>query len=263
MSTVLLKRHEQIGVVELNRPARLNAISTGLCIDLHEVLQQVALDKNIRVIVLCGAGRAFCAGDDLKEFDQQTANPAATRKHIESIQKITRDMMFMDKLVIGAVQGYAVGGGFEWMLNCDMVVAGEDLIAFFPEMEWGQFVTGGVTHLLPQAIGYQQAMELLVLGERQTAQGLKSRGLVNWVVPVSEVMERAIDVANRAAAKSAFSTGALKRLMTRGISADLGRALDLEEEITIASFATEEARARSENFPVGEAASTSSSQGKG
>lgn len=250
MSSVTIARDARIGIVELNRPERLNAISTALCEELHDALRAVADDDEVGVVVLCGAGRAFCAGDDLKEFAQQTASPAATRRHIESIQQITRDLMFMDKLVIGAVQGYAVGGGFEWMLNCDMVVAAQDLVAFFPEMEWGQFVTGGVTHLLPQAIGYQRAMELLVLGERKNARDLLELGLVNQVVPVEEARASAMDVARRAASKSAFSTGALKRLLTRGLSGDLGRALDLEEEITIESFATAEARERSEKFPV-------------
>ncbi len=240
MSSVTIARDARIGIVELNRPERLNAISTALCEELHDALRAVADDDEVGVVVLCGAGRAFCAGDDLKEFAQQTASPAATRRHIESIQQITRDLMFMDKLVIGAVQGYAVGGGFEWMLNCDMVVAAQDLVAFFPEMEWGQFVTGGVTHLLPQAIGYQ----------RKNARDLLELGLVNQVVPVEEARASAMDVARRAASKSAFSTGALKRLLTRGLSGDLGRALDLEEEITIESFATAEARERSEKFPV-------------
>ncbi len=250
MSSVSLGRDDRIAIVELNRPDRLNAISTSLCVDLHETLRAVAADDDIDVILLCGAGRAFCAGDDLKEFAQQTANAAATRRHIESIQAITRDLMFMDKLVIGAVQGYAVGGGFEWMLNCDMVVAADDLVAFFPEMQWGQFVTGGVTHLLPQSVGYQRAMELLVLGERKSAQELHALGLVNWIVPVGDARGKALEVAKRAASKSTFSTGALKRLLTRGLSGTLGRALDLEEEITIESFATPEARARSEDFPV-------------
>ena len=132
-------------------------------------------DAAVGAIVLAGAGRAFCAGDDLKEFGQQSADPAATEAHIRGIQQITRDIMFAEKVVVGAVQGYAVGGGFEWMLNCDLVVAADDLVAFFPEMEWAQFTTGGVTHLLPLAVGHQRAMELLVLGERQPAR------LASWV----------------------------------------------------------------------------------
>lgn len=250
MSFVDFRKQGHIGTVTLSRPDRLNAISTTLASDLHDALFAVSADPDIRVIVLSGEGRAFCAGDDLKEFDLQTASDAATVRHIEAIQRITRDLMFCDKLVVGAVHGFAVGGGFEWMLNCDLIVASEDLVAFFPETEWGQFPTGGVTHLLPQAIGYQQAMELLVLGERQTAQALLHRGLVNWVVRREDMMAKALEVAGIAAAKSPFSVSRLKRLLTRDISGGLGRALDLEETITIKAFKTPEARARSSNFPT-------------
>lgn len=250
MSFIEIDRQGHIAMVTLNRPERLNAISTTLSNDLHEALFQVTGDPEVRVVVLGGNGRAFCAGDDLKEFDLQTADDAATVRHIQAIQRITRDLMFSDKLVVGAIQGFAVGGGFEWLLNCDLVVASDDLVAFFPELEWGQFPTGGVTHLLPQAVGHQLAMELLVLGERQSAQTLHARGLVNWVVPREEVRAKALEVATVAAGKSPFSLSRLKRLMTRGISPYLGRALDLEEHITIESFKTAEARARSANFPV-------------
>lgn len=143
MSFVDFRKQGHIGTVTLNRPDRLNAISTTLASDLHDALFAVSADPDIRVIVLSGEGRAFCAGDDLKEFDLQTASDAATVRHIEAIQRITRDLMFCDKLVVGAVHGFAVGGGFEWMLNCDLIVASEDLVAFFPETEWGQFPTGG------------------------------------------------------------------------------------------------------------------------
>lgn len=239
-----------IAKVTLNRPERLNAISTTLTSELHDVLFDVNNNPEVRVIILSGNGRAFCAGDDLKEFELQTASKAATVKHIENIQRITRDLMFSDKLVVGAVHGFAVGGGFEWMLNCDLVVAADDLVAFFPETEWGQFPTGGVTSLLPQAIGHQHAMELLVLCERQSAQSLLKRRLVNWVVPRAEMMKKAEEVALMAASRSPFSVAALKRLMTREISTDLERALSLEERVTIAAFETDEARARSANFPT-------------
>lgn len=250
MSFVSVTKEGAVATVLLNRPERMNAISTTMTSDLHSALFDVNNDDAVRVIVLTGAGRAFCAGDDLKEFAQQTADDAAIVRHIEGIQRITRDLMFSDKLVVGAVHGFAVGGGFEWMLNCDLIVADQDLVAFFPEMEWGQFPTGGVIHLLPVAIGYQQAMELLVLGERQSALDLKTRGLVNWVVPKGEMLIKAKAVAEAVATKSSFSVSTLKKLMTRGVSGHLGRALDLECEATIAAFKTDEARARSSGFPT-------------
>ena len=250
MSYVTTSRDGHVAKVTLNRPDRLNAISTTLTEELHAVLFAVSNDPMVRVIIFSGNGRAFCAGDDLKEFELQTQSKAATVTHIENIQRITRDLMFSDKLVVGAVHGFAVGGGFEWMLNCDLVVASEDLVAFFPETDWGQFPTGGVTALLPQAVGHQQAMELLVLGERQSAQSLVNRCLVNWVVPANQVMAKAEEVARQASARSPFSVAGIKRLLTREISPDLERALSLEERVTIAAFETEEAKARSANFPT-------------
>lgn len=250
MSTVKYVTEGAIAWVTLDRPARLNAISTQLAADLHTVLVQAASDDEVRVIILTGNGRAFCAGDDLKEFDLQTASPEATATHIRAIQQITRDLMSCDKLVVGAVQGYAVGGGFEWMLNCDLVVAATDLVAFFPELEWGQFPTGGITHLLPSLIGHQRAMQMFVLGERQSAQALLDLGLVNWVVEPDELRAKARQVAQEAASKSAFSLSQLKRLVVRGSLPDLDALLDEEEAITIRSFKTQEAHERSANFPT-------------
>ena len=88
------------------------------------------------MILFTGAGRAFCAGDDLEEFDLQTEDYKAIERHITGIQQITKDLMFSPKLVVGAVHGFAVGGGFEWLLNCDLSVAADDLVAFFRRWPW-------------------------------------------------------------------------------------------------------------------------------
>ncbi len=248
MSTVLLERRGVIGVVTLNRPERLNAMSTTLCRDLAARLEEANADESVRAIVLTGAGRAFCAGDDLKEFDLQTASLEASRAHIAAIQSCTRALMGSGKVVVGALHGYAVGGGFEWLINCDMIVAADDLVAFFPEMDWGQFVTGGVTHWLPLAVGHQRAMELMVLGERHSAGDLHRLGLVNWVVPRPEMLPRALAVAAKVAAKSAFSVSRLKRLMVSGLDDRLERALKAEEAITVEAFQRGEAAERVKKF---------------
>lgn len=249
MSTfVTLSIDRRIAHVRLNRPERLNAISGSLLDDLHVVLREAQASPDADVIILSGEGRAFCAGDDLKEFGSQTQTPAATRHHIERIQQITRDLMFGSKPVVGAIHGYAVGGGFEWLLNCDMVVASEELICFFPEMDWGQFVTGGVTFLLPQAVGHQRAMELWLLGERQTAAALHQLGLVNRVVRRDELMATALSLALQIAGKSSFSVQRLKRLVTTQLHPQLAAALEIEQDAAIASFATEDAAIRVKKF---------------
>lgn len=248
MSYAKLDRQGDIGVVTLNRPERLNAIGAELLDDLHEVLREAQSAPDLKVLVLTGAGRAFCAGDDLKDFQRQTESPANIRHHVERIQQISRDLMFGEKPVVGAIHGYAVGGGFEWLLNCDVVVASEDLCCFFPEMDWGQFVTGGVTHLLPQAVGHQKAMELWLLGERQSSRDLLDLRLVNWVVPREAMMQKAMEVATAIASKSAFSVGRLKTLLTTQLQTRIATALELEQAAAIACFGTDEAATRVRKF---------------
>lgn len=237
----------RVSVVTLNRPERLNAISGDLLVDLHAALVQAQADPATGAIVLTGAGRAFCAGDDLKEFDQQSESPAAIALHCERIQQITRDLMFGPKLVVGAVHGYAVGGGFEWVLNCDLVLAGDSLMAFFPEMALGHFVTGGVTHLLPQSLGHQRTMELIVLGERQDAQALLRLGLANRVLPDAQLLPAALAMAEQIASRSAGATARLKRVLT-GPQAGLSGALDQESQAAQACFADPDTAARIAGF---------------
>lgn len=153
MKYATLKAEGPVSIVSLNRPERLNAIGQELLHDFHEALVQAQADSSTQVILLKGEARAFCAGDDLKEFESQTVSAEAIARTCSDIQQITRDLMFGDKWVVGAMHGYAVGGGFEWMLNCDLVVAADNLVCFFPEMQLGHFATGGVTHLLPQILG--------------------------------------------------------------------------------------------------------------
>jgi len=248
MSYATVSTRGAVSVVTLNRPERLNAISGELLEDLHLALDQVNQDAATHAIVITGEGRAFCAGDDLKEFDKQSENDASIRLHIDRIQRITRDLMFNDKPVIGAIHGFAVGGGFEWLLNCDLVVAADDLVCFFPEMEWGQFVTGGVTYLLPQAVGYQRAMELWLLGDRHTAQQLLALGVVNRVVTRELLLETALGLAQRVASRSRLSVSRLKRLVNRELSSTLAHSLDLETDATIDAFKSPDAAQRVSAF---------------
>ena len=231
MNYVNLTTEGPVSIVTLNRPERLNAIGLELLKDLHQALTDAQTDPQTRAIVLTGAGRAFCAGDDLKELPPQPASTASVAEMCERIQQITRDIMFGPKLVIGAVRGFAVGGGFEWLLNCDMVVAADDLEAFFPEMALGHFVTGGVTHLLPQALGHQRAMELIVLGERLSGAALHALGLVNRVLPT------ALRIATEVASRSRLATSQLKKLMTTQLSSQLTGALEQERQAALACFA--------------------------
>jgi enoyl-CoA hydratase/carnithine racemase len=248
VSFVTLERRRPIGIVTLNRPERLNAMSRAVVRDTEAAFRQANADPEVEVIVFTGAGRAFCAGDDLKEFGEQAATPRSIREHIEGIQAVTRAMMMSDKVVVGAIHGYAVGGGFEWLCNCDMVVAADDLVAFFPEMSLGQFVTGAVTHLLPQTVGYQRAMRLMVLGERHSARELEAMGLVGWVVPRDAMLAKSMEIAAKVAEKSRYSVGKLKRLLVEGLDDRVERALRHEGVITETTFSRGEAAERARKF---------------
>ena len=243
-SYVRLARDGPVSVVTLDRPERLNAIGTALLADLHRALVEAQADTATGAIVLTGAGRAFCAGDDLKEFAEQAASAETVARTCDAIQQITRDIMFGPKLVIGAVHGYAVGGGFEWVLNCDLVVAADDLVALFPEMALGHFVTGGVTHLLPLVVGHQRAMELFVLGERHDARALQRLGLVNRVVPLADMLPAAMELAAQVASRSRRATALLKRVLTSGNGPQISAALEQERQAAMACFTDAETARR-------------------
>src|SRR5687767_8471372 len=131
--------------ISLNRPHRLNAIVPELLEHLIAAVDQANRDAKVGAIVLTGEGRAFCAGDDLKEFKAQAENETATTAYIERIQDITRALMLGERPVVGAIRGWAAGGGLEWVINCDFAVAAQGTRFFFPEIGLGVFVTGGVT----------------------------------------------------------------------------------------------------------------------
>lgn len=247
MSYATLATDGPVSIVTLNRPERLNAIGSRLLADLHAALTEAQADPATRAIVLTGAGRSFCAGDDLKEFGEQAQSPEAVAATCEAIQQITRDIMFGPKIVIAAAKGYAAGGGFEWLLNCDLVVAGESLVCFFPEMGLGHFVTGGVTSLLPRMVGHQRAMQMMVLGERYDARSLERLGIVNKIVADGDLMTGAIAMAMAIAEKSAFATSRLKKVLTTELG-ELKRALDIEQEAAHACFSSAETAERIDAF---------------
>jgi enoyl-CoA hydratase/carnithine racemase len=225
-----------VRVVTLNRPHRLNAIVPELLEELVAALGAADRDPGVGAIVLTGAGRAFCAGDDLKEFAAQSKDPASTRAYIERIQDVTRAMVLGDTPVIGAIRGWAVGGGLEWVINCDFAIAAEGTRFFFPEVALGVFVTGGVTALLPRLVGLQRARELILLGERFDATQAHEWGLVWRVVPGDDLMPEALALARRIAALPRGPVRDLRRILAGRTQEGLAAALAAETEATVRGF---------------------------
>ncbi|MCK6453834.1 MAG: enoyl-CoA hydratase/isomerase family protein [Alphaproteobacteria bacterium] len=238
MTTTVLTEDagDGVRVLTLNRPHRLNAINPALLEDLVAALEQADRDAAVRAIVLTGAGRAFCAGDDLKEFGTPAGDPAATRAYIERIQDVTRAMVGGDTPVVGAIRGWAVGGGLEWVINCDFAVAAEGTRFFFPETSLGVFVTGGVTELLPRLVGLQRARELLLLGERFDAADAQRWGLVWKVVPDAELLPTALATARRIAALPPGPVRDLRRILARRAGGGLDAAMAAETDATVRGF---------------------------
>jgi enoyl-CoA hydratase/carnithine racemase len=225
-----------VRVITLNRPERLNAITPELLEDLTRELTAANQDTNVRAIVLTGAGRAFCSGDDLRDFDSQLGSEEKVHAYVERIQDVTRAIVLGDKPVVGAIHGWAVGGGLEWVINCDFAIAAEDARFFFPEVKWGLFVTGGVAALLPRIVGAQKTRELIYFGERfGAAQALQWQML--WkVVPPTELMREAINTALRIAALPPGPVRDLKRILAHRLSSGLEDVMADETAATVRGF---------------------------
>ena len=247
--TVSIDTRDNVRIVTLNRPERLNAINAELLSDFGDALNDAMSDVATGAIVLQGAGRAFCSGDDLKEFKAQSATEPETRKFIENIQRISRRIVLGDKAVVCAVHGWAVGGGLEWVINSDLAVFSEDAKCFFPEIYWGMFPTGGATWILPRLVGMAKARELMLLGEKFSASQALEMGLAWKVVSPDIVFETAFQAASTIASLPRHAVRNLKRAFN-GYPAygGLERAMQFETEATVEGFIHPDTKARVSRF---------------
>jgi enoyl-CoA hydratase/carnithine racemase len=234
--TVLSELGEDgVRTVALNRPGRLNAMNRQLIDDVGRAFDDANADEDTRAIVFTGTGRAFCAGDDRKEHVHPSGE-AEARELVDAIQRATEAIVFGDKPVVGAINGWAVGGGFEWAINCDFPIWGESARGFFPEVSLGIFVTGAVTSLLPALVGLNTAREMLLLGQEYDAATLVQLGVAWRVVPDDQLIDEAISVATRLAALPPAAVGRMKRALNAGAVTNLRAALAVETEATVAGM---------------------------
>ena len=224
-------------VITLNRPARLNAINPALLDRLNAALARAGADERIGAIVLTGAGRAFCAGDDLVEQQSmRDADEATIAGFVDDIQQVTRHLMFGDTPVVAAVRGWAVGGAFSWPVNCDFSVWSNDARAFFPELKIGLYPSGAVTFLLPLQVGPACAREMLYTSRKYTAAELLACGLASEVVPGDRLLDTAIARAQALAASPPQARRALKRGLVEPHRAAIEAALEAEAAAVIATM---------------------------
>ncbi len=233
--------------IVLNRPGQLNAMNRALLDDVARAFDDANADPATRAIVFTGEGRAFCAGDDRHEHVHPESEEEA-RDLVEAIQRATRAISLGPKPVVGAINGWAVGGGFEWAINCDFPIWAESARGFFPEVSLNIFVTGAVTSLLPAMVGLLKAREMLFLGERYDAAELLRLGVAWRVVPDAALQDEALALARRLADLPALSVRAMKRTLNATAATDIHRALALETDATVAGFLDPETTRRLKAF---------------
>lgn len=236
-----------VRTITLNQPGRLNAMNRALIDDVARAFSDAGADAATRAIILTGAGKAFCAGDDRKAH-VHPGTEAGARDLVDAIQRATHAITLGPKPVVGAINGWAVGGGFEWAINCDFPIWARSARGFFPEVSLNLFVTGAVTALLPALVGLMKAREMLILGERYDAAALYKMGLAWKVVDDADLEDAARALARRLADLPPLSLRAMKRVLNATASTDPHRALALETEATVAGFLDPETTRRLTDF---------------
>lgn len=232
---VLLDDADGVRTITLNRPECLNAINMAMILELREAVASAQRDAHVNVLLLRGAGRAFCAGDDVTEQSQICERgEEALREQLRHLQAISEMLTLGDKIAVAEVRGWAIGAGFSWSLNCDFRIWSEGTRACFPEVGFGSFVTGGATCLLPRLIGPAPAADLLFLGTRVEALSAP-RGLVHAVHPEAQTQDAALQLARKLAKLPQPAAREMKRALVAGIEADFRAALLREIEACVAT----------------------------
>ena len=224
-----------VATLLLSRPQQLNAMNRLIIEEATLAFDALNQDPNVRAIIFSGEGRAFCAGDDRKEH-VHPKNEQQARSLVDAIQRVTRSIMMGSKPVVGAINGWAVGGGFEWAINCDFPIWARSARGFFPEVSLNLFVTGGVTSLLPALVGLNKAREMLFLGEKYSADELLEMGIAWKVVDDDDLILEANEVAQKLAQLPELSVRAMKKTLNETAFSSIEAAMELETEATIQGF---------------------------
>ncbi len=235
---IAVEKDGAIAIVTLNRPQQLNALSYGLVKELALALEAFDQDAEVRVIILTGGEKVFAAGADIKEmadagpFDERVQGRLAFRDRINKVSKP----------VIAAVSGYALGGGCELALSCDIIVASETARFGQPEINLGTIPGSGGTQRLTRLVGKYRAMEMVLGGKTIEATEAERLGLVNKVVPVEFLLEEAKEIAEKIAAKPPLAVKFAKESIVKALNTTLDEGLEYERKSFYLLFASEDRR---------------------
>ncbi|MEP4148440.1 MAG: enoyl-CoA hydratase [Halioglobus sp.] len=230
MNKVLLEKHDGYAIVTLNRPAEMNALSRELRDDFVTALADCCADESVRVLVLTGAGKAFCAGFDLKELSESASDASQEADNV-----VARAMEKFEGPIIGAINGHAITGGFEMALACDVLIGSDKARFADTHVRVGILPGWGLSQKLSRLIGLSRAKEMHFTGAPVFAQQAYEWGIINHVVSEEALMPLAISMAEDMAACVPQTLKAYKPLVDQGYSMSLAKALPWEEEQAIES----------------------------
>lgn len=227
--TILYSMTDGIAEIRLNRPHRLNAVTQQLYDELNLALSAAEANRDARVVLLTGEGRAFCVGADLKEH--KTGRTAFDRRqYLQGEQIVCKRLLDLKKPVVAAVNGFALGAGAEIAMASDFILMAESAQIGLPEISIGNFLGGGVTWLLPRLVGLAKARELVFLGERIKGDEAVRIGLANRVLPDDGFVDAARAFAARVASKAPFSMQLAKEQLNMSAERTLDACLIAELE---------------------------------
>ena len=233
MNSIVLKIENNIATITLNRPEVFNSFNREMALSMQNILDQCAKDDNVRAIVITGSGKAFCAGQDLKEVTTPELNPGFRKILEEHYNPIIERIRLIEKPIVAAVNGVAAGAGANIALACDIVVAAENAAFIQAFSKIGLVPDSAGTFFLPRLIGFQKASALMMLGDKVSAQEAFNIGMIYKFYPVALFEE---EVQNLAVTLSKMPTHALaltKKLLNRSMINNLQEQLALESDLQI------------------------------
>jgi enoyl-CoA hydratase len=237
--TIVLTVERGVATLTLNRPQRLNALNRQMFRELDEALDQAAADPAARVLVITGAGdRAFAAGADIREFADMT--PVAALDFSRNAQRVFRKLEILPKPTVAAVNGFALGGGCELMMACDIAYAADTAKVGQPEITLGIIPGAGGTQRLARLVGKQKAKELCMTGDMIPAEEALRLGLVCKVVPAAELMTEVGKLCERILGKGDVALRMVKEAIEAGAQVDLASGMEMEAKSWAVCFTTED-----------------------
>lgn len=233
-TSILVETRGRVGLITLNRPQALNALNNQLLKELMDALEAFDRDETVGAVVITGNGKAFAAGADIKELADKTTREMMDGDHLATFGRIRA----IRKPVVAAVSGWALGGGFEIALSCDMIVASDTARFGLPEITLGVFPGAGGTQRLVRAVGKALAMEMILNDRKLTAGEALHHGLVNRVVPVDDYLNDALKLAEEIASRAPLALRAAKQLINHSYESFLTDGLAEEKQAFYNLFGT-------------------------